>query len=65
MPYGSPAPSGGRWGAVQGTVVTEVEEVRNYVEAEAEHQQYLSRGGRSGHPQSAAKMCTDPIRCYG
>lgn len=45
--------------------MTEVEEVRNYVEAEAEHQQYLSRGGRSGHPQSAAKMCTDPIRCYG
>lgn len=33
--------------------------------AEDYHQQYLSKGGRFGSAQSAAKGCTDPIRCYG
>jgi len=46
-------------------VVTEVEEIRNYCPAETYHQQYLARGGRFGRPQSAAKGCNDPIRCYG
>lgn len=40
----------------QGTVVTEVEPVKNFVEAEPEHQQYLSRGGRFEQPQSPAKV---------
>ena len=29
------------------------------------HQRYLEEGGRFGRPQSAAKGCTDEIRCYG
>ncbi len=33
--------------------------------AEEYHQQYLAKGGRRGRPQSAAKGCNDPIRCYG
>ncbi len=33
--------------------------------AEDYHQQYLSKGGRFGSAQSAAKGCTDTIRCYG
>lgn len=48
-----------------GTVVTEVEPLKNYTEAEPHHQQYLARGGRFGQPQSPAKGCSDPIRCYG
>lgn len=48
-----------------GSVVTELEEVKNWVEAEDYHQQYLAKGGRFGQPQSTAKGCTDPIRCYG
>ncbi len=32
---------------------------------EESHQQYLEKGGRGGRGQSAAKMCNDPIRCYG
>lgn len=48
-----------------GQVVTEVEEIKNYSKAEEYHQQYLEKGGRFGRPQSAAKGCTDPIRCYG
>ena len=27
--------------------------------------QYLEKGGRFGRKQSAAKGCSDPIRCYG
>lgn len=46
-------------------VVSEVEPAGPYYLAEAYHQQYLSRGGRFGTGQSAAKGCTDPIRCYG
>lgn len=48
-----------------GQVVTEIEEIKNYSRAEEYHQQYLEKGGRFGRPQSAAKGCTDPIRCYG
>jgi len=33
--------------------------------AESYHQQYLSKGGRFGTSQSAAKGCKDEIRCYG
>lgn len=33
--------------------------------AEKYHQQYLEKGGRFNSPQSAAKGCTDTIRCYG
>jgi Peptide methionine sulfoxide reductase len=45
----------------------ELEPVKNWNIAEDYHQQYLSRGGvdHSLRPQSAAKGCTDPIRCYG
>lgn len=41
-------------------IVTEVEHISCYYPAEEYHQQYLEKGG-----QSAAKQCTDPIRCYG
>lgn len=27
--------------------------------------EYLEKGGRFNSPQSAAKGCTDKIRCYG
>ena len=30
-----------------------------------QHTQYLSKGGRFGTGQSAAKGCNDEIRCYG
>ena len=46
-------------------VVSELAPIGPYFLAEAYHQQYLSRGGRFGSPQSAAKGCKDPIRCYG
>jgi len=46
-------------------VVSEIQPAGPYFLAEAYHQQYLSRGGRMGSSQSAAKGCTDPIRCYG
>lgn len=46
-------------------VVTTVEPCGDYYLAEAYHQQYLEKGGRFGSPQSAAKGCNDPIRCYG
>lgn len=48
-----------------GQVVTEVEPIDNYNPAEEYHQQYLEKGGRFGRPQSAKKMCNDPVRCYG
>jgi peptide-methionine (S)-S-oxide reductase len=48
-----------------GNVVTEIEPITNFCRAEEYHQQYLERGGRFGRPQSAAKGCSDPIRCYG
>jgi peptide-methionine (S)-S-oxide reductase len=48
-------------------VAVELEELNSYNQAEDYHQQYLSRGGinHSLKPQSAAKGCEDPIRCYG
>jgi len=48
-----------------GQIVTEVEMMEKYNAAEQDHQRYLERGGRFGRPQSAAKGCSDPIRCYG
>eukprot|EP00746_Dinoflagellata_sp_MGD_P085287 gnl/MRDRNA2_/MRDRNA2_33769_c0_seq2.p1 gnl/MRDRNA2_/MRDRNA2_33769_c0~~gnl/MRDRNA2_/MRDRNA2_33769_c0_seq2.p1 ORF type:complete len:426 (+),score=66.06 gnl/MRDRNA2_/MRDRNA2_33769_c0_seq2:41-1318(+) len=42
------------------TVVTEIEAAAPFWLAEDYHQQYLEKGG-----QSAAKECTDTIRCYG
>jgi peptide-methionine (S)-S-oxide reductase len=41
-------------------LVTEIEKVENFFNAEVEHQQYLEKGG-----QNSTKMCSDPIRCYG
>jgi len=46
-------------------VATEVVMAKPYWPAEAEHQNYLARGGRFGDVQSRAKGCQDPIRCYG
>ena len=46
-------------------VVTELKPAGDYYLAEKYHQQYLSKGGRMGSAQSAAKGCKDPIRCYG
>mmetsp|Transcript_24039 Transcript_24039/g.62183 ORF Transcript_24039/g.62183 Transcript_24039/m.62183 type:complete len:240 (-) Transcript_24039:233-952(-) len=46
-------------------VVSEIAPAGDYWIAEDYHQQYLSKGGRFGAGQSAAKGCTDPIRCYG
>jgi len=46
-------------------VVAPIRAAGDYYLAEAYHQDYLARGGRFGMAQSAAKMCTDPIRCYG
>mmetsp|Transcript_1503 Transcript_1503/g.5538 ORF Transcript_1503/g.5538 Transcript_1503/m.5538 type:complete len:235 (+) Transcript_1503:3-707(+) len=46
-------------------VVTTVESAGPFWEAEKMHQLYLAKGGRFGRAQSAAKGCTDPIRCYG
>jgi len=48
-----------------GPIYTELEPVGVMYPAEEYHQQYLERGGRMGMGQSAAKGCTDPIRCYG
>lgn len=48
-----------------GTIVTEIQELKNYTAAEEYHQSYLEKGGRFGRAQSAKKGCTDPIRCYG
>lgn len=44
---------------------TEVLPAKTFYMAEDYHQQYLQKGGRFGRGQSAAKGCTDPIRCYG
>lgn len=46
-------------------VVTEIERAESFYLAEANHQQFLERGGRNGHAQSAIKGCCDRIRCYG
>ncbi|CAI5979870.1 unnamed protein product [Closterium sp. NIES-65] len=46
-------------------IVTEIMPAKKWYPAESYHQQYLAKGGRFGMGQSAAKGCTDPIRCYG
>eukprot|EP00899_Mesostigma_viride_P001987 jgi/Mesvir1/1178/Mv17675-RA.1 len=46
-------------------VASEVKPALDFWLAESYHQQYLAKGGRFNRPQSAAKNCTDPIRCYG
>ena len=51
---------------VLGTKVeSELLPATDYFLAEDYHQQYLSKGGRFGTGQSAAKGCKDQIRCYG
>jgi peptide-methionine (S)-S-oxide reductase len=45
-------------------IMTEILPATTYYLAEDYHQQYLEKGV-SGRKQSAAKMCNDPIRCYG
>lgn len=47
------------------TIETEIAPLALYTPAEDMHQSYLAKGGRFGKPQSAAKSCSDPIRCYG
>jgi peptide-methionine (S)-S-oxide reductase len=46
-------------------IATEILPVGPFYMAEEYHQQYLEKGGGRGKGQSATKMCTDPIRCYG
>ena len=46
-------------------IATEIKPAMVYWPAEAEHQDYLKKGGRFGMGQSAEKGCTDKIRCYG
>ncbi|URE03444.1 peptide methionine sulfoxide reductase [Musa troglodytarum] len=46
-------------------IVTEILPAKKFYKAEEYHQQYLEKGGRFGHKQSASKGCSDPIRCYG
>lgn len=46
-------------------IVTEILPAKKFYRAEEYHQQYLAKGGRGGNPQSPAKGCNNPIRCYG
>jgi len=52
-------------GNYQRPIATECKPAAPFWPAEEYHQQYLSKGGRFGSPQSAEKGCTDEIRCYG
>lgn len=45
-------------------VAPEVLPATRFWEAEAVHQKYLEKG-TGGRAQSAAKLCSDPVRCYG
>ena len=45
---------------INAPLVTEIEPLQVFHDAEMEHQQYLEKGG-----QNARKTCNDPIRCYG
>lgn len=46
------------------SIASEILPATTFYMAEGYHQQYLEKGVR-GRGQSAAKMCNDPIRCYG
>ena len=46
-------------------IASDVEPLKKYYPAEGYHQDYLVRGGGQGNPQSARKLCNDPVRCYG
>ena len=46
-------------------MVTELKRAAIFWPAEEFHQRYLEKGGRFGSSQSAAKGCTDAVRCYG
>jgi peptide-methionine (S)-S-oxide reductase len=49
----------------QRAIATECRAAVSFWPAEEYHQQYLTKGGRFGSPQSPEKNCTDEIRCYG
>ncbi|KAH0852375.1 hypothetical protein HID58_090837 [Brassica napus] len=46
-------------------IVTEILPAKKFYKAEEYHQHCLSKGGKSGHAQSPAKSCKDPISCFG
>ena len=52
-------------GQPQQIIQTECKKAMPFWPAEKMHQQYLQNGGRFNNPQSAAKGCTDEIKCYG
>ncbi|CAN7037527.1 unnamed protein product [Brassica rapa subsp. trilocularis] len=46
-------------------IVTEILPAKKFYKAQEYHQHYLSKGVKSGHAQSPAKSCKDPISCFG
>eukprot|EP00978_Attheya_sp_CCMP212_P011613 scaffold28743_cov45-Attheya_sp.AAC.3 len=46
-------------------IASELKAATPFWPAEKYHQQYLSKGGRTGSPQNAEKGSTETIRCYG
>ncbi|CAF2356803.1 unnamed protein product [Brassica napus] len=46
-------------------IVSEILPAKKFYKAEEYHQHYLSKGEKSGHAQSPAKSCKDPISCFG